>query len=474
MLFTRRATTEAKLTEVEARRVVAHLRAVGWAPVGLEAEIAAARVANLSEEAVVNNGIRVPRGPDGPGAGDVFFHDKDAYYFFALNTEDTGRMLFFSPDDEAVTPSGQDSVEIGVVSTDGTGLEKRIQDFGEAVVAGIKETIDGRRFRHLSFNWIEPPANQGKLGKLCERLEKEGARVRFNEPQFDETALDGSRLLLDIKTREILRDLSSAGGFALESDIIRSRGEDAKAILVRLTKAGLSHTSIMVQCRQSSRPLTRVDDPELVQAGSGGDLQCATCGRRFADELMIPGYGIATLGTTLIRGSHWMTVWVTAQLLVLGAEQSAVLWNLEESSEEIDIVLEFLGELWILELKDRDFDQRDAHSLNYRRVRYRPDKTFVVTSGVVAPDARRVFEDVARENEERSRYGRVGVPRTVRPEYIEGLDKVESGLKSEFERAALSLAQRSLRPAAVPSGFQASRLLSTLTDRSGPSARRRR
>jgi hypothetical protein len=69
-----------------------------------------------------------------------------------------------------------------------------------------------------------------------------------------------------------------------------------------------------------------------------------------------------------------MTIWVTHKLSELGVPSEAVLWNLSESGDEIDIVVEFLGQLWIFELKDREFGSGDAHPFNYRRVRYHAQK----------------------------------------------------------------------------------------------------
>ena len=151
-----------------------------------------------------------------------------------------------------------------------------------------------------------------------------------------------------------------------------------------------------------------------------------------------------------------MTVWVTSRLVDLGIDLDAIMWNVEEASEEVDIVLEFLEELWILELKDRDFHQRDAHSLNYRRVRYRPDRTLVVTTGVVQPDARRVFQDMAGEEREPSRRR----PRRGQlPVYIESLDAVRNQLSRQVDDAARRYALQRVVPVASSNGLLAGRLV---------------
>ncbi len=462
MLYSLRSRANVKLSAAEARKVLTALRSAGWAPVGLESELAAARLIGIRPESIFKESARVTTyGPSEPGAGDVVVRDRSLYYFYAVDADEARhtRMVVMDDDDGPVV--AEDILEVGVVSNDAGNLETRLEEFRCTVVDAAKNSIDGRRFRHLTFDWAPREANTGKLQALCQRLEKEGAQVRFETPTISEASVAAARDLLEYSRREILRDLSASGGFALEADIVRTRGEGSKGTLDLLVRSGLATRSQLIQCRQSSRPLTRINDPVVLQEGSG-DLRCATCNRRFAEELMIPGYGISDLGLSLVRGNHWMTVWVTDELLRLGAEADSILWNLEESSEEIDIVLEFLGELWILELKDRDFDPRDAHSLNYRRVRYRPDKTFVITSGIVSSDARRVFEDVARETLERTRYYGGPRPNPVTPTYIEGLATVPSGLGTEFNRAARALAIRSIRPSALAVGISPARLVTAI------------
>lgn len=467
MLYSARARCGVKLTSGEARATLNVLRREGWCTVGLQSELVAGELLGVSESEVVKATLR-PRGDTATdGTGDVIVHERRLYYFIAVNSDErSSRFMTFAIDEDSPS-EGADYVETGVVAADEESLEECYKTFQEAVVEAIRRSVDGRRFRHLSFDWERvPDSGAAKLAALCERLGKEGAKVRFDTPSLDEEVEKGAAVLVDPAKREILRDLSSSGGFALESDIARNRGDEARGVVADLTRAGLASASHLVQCRQSSRPLTRISESTAFSEGPAGQLRCATCNRLFREELLVPGYDITDLGRRLIRGSHWMTVWVTQQLVTLGAPADGILWNLEETSEEIDIVMAFLGEVWILELKDRDFDQRDAHSLNYRRVRYQPEKTFVITSGSVSSDARRVFEDVAREAAERRRNSFLGSgPRTdesVMPKYIEGLSAVAAGLKQEFERAARALVGRSVAPAALSAGLHPARLSAAL------------
>jgi hypothetical protein len=134
----------------------------------------------------------------------------------------------------------------------------------------------------------------------------------------------------------------------------------------------------------------------------------------------------------------------------------SILWNFEVESEEVDLIVFFRDQLWIFELKDRDFAAGDAHALNYRRVRYDADKTFILTAGKVLPDARRVFQELARQSQRgvtgRNRSGGV-------PIYIEGLSHATVALERELSDSAMEYAQQLLRPIMDAIGYDLSQVL---------------
>lgn len=163
---------------------------------------------------------------------------------------------------------------------------------------------------------------------------------------------------------------------------------------------------------------------DRLQSPGVTDLQCPSCGSEFGKELTTEGYSISPLGRRLITQSYWMTVWITKLLVDIGIPIESILWNFSESGEEIDVVVEMLGRLWIFELKDREFGAGDAYPLNYRQVRYKADKAVVVSTGKVSKDARRVFADLLKE----------GDKKRERPLYVEGLDAAEEVLRQEVER----------------------------------------
>ncbi|RQX16378.1 hypothetical protein DDE19_15545 [Micromonospora ureilytica] len=140
-----------------------------------------------------------------------------------------------------------------------------------------------------------------------------------------------------------------------------------------------------------------------------------------------------------------MTVWVTKRLVNLGIPLSSIVWNLEDSGEEVDIIIEFMSKLWIFELKDREFGPGDAHPFNYRRVRYGADQAFVITTDKVSADAKRVFGDLASDQSGRTR--------TKPPTMIEGLENVEKEIRKHLELAAYQRAVEALMMPSMMVGF---------------------
>ena len=130
----------------------------------------------------------------------------------------------------------------------------------------------------------------------------------------------------------------------------------------------------------------------------------------------------------------------------------SVLWGYSESGEEVDIIVDHFDQLWIFELKDREFGAGDAHPFNYRQVRYHADRAVIVTTDKISPDARQVFEDLGNE---RRRTGDV----IASPVFVEGLENADARLREVLSKASIRYAPRRVRMLGRLSGFDLSELL---------------
>jgi DNA-binding transcriptional ArsR family regulator len=455
-----------KLDTAELHGVLRALAEGGWTPAVLESEQRFAELAGISAPA--SSRVRVLQ----PRAGDVVFRGEDLFFLVEVNDEELRRQRYFTSGSptvyEAMTMVGS-GLHVGLVSADPEAdtqtVENRLAEFTGAIEVAAMSSLDGRKARHLKFEWAPVGGGEDRLEVLCARLTEEGGG-RFSSPEADDAAVQGAATLADPAARELLRELSEVG-FARESDMLARRGsreEEFRASLGALKAAGLVTTEFMLQCRKSSTPLTRLASRDQLADPTVGSLKCAACNRRFAEELLSEGHLVADLGRSLLRGSHWMTVWVTQRFLELGVPAEAIVWNLEESGEEVDILVGFLGRLWILELKDREFGPGDAHPFSYRRARYRADEAIVISTDKVSPEAKRIFGELASQG--RGRLQRQRPDGRGEPTYIEGLDQVGPVLQQAIDNASVAEALDALRIPSLATGFDLGALMKEKTSAS--------
>lgn len=455
MIQTRSLTTQTKLEPNDLAPVLLRLSEDGWKPALLESQRAFLQLAGVADKVPAlpmresKYGRRFPPGIIG---GEVFFRDKDMYY---VVTNVSGQVLW----DRYITfrpyrgeETGQPQLEVGVVSSDGSGLDERLSVFARVFEDAVKSSLDGRKTRHMAFDWQELRPGTPRLDKLIQASQEQGvpSLARANLEQEETTA---AQVLTSKSTRELFIDLSEAG-FAREQDILGRKiktHDDIRAALVELRQSGLVNVEYRLECKQRGTPLTRLRDPQQLRSAEVETLLCPSCGVSFAQERLVEGYSLSDLGRKMCRQSHWMTIWVTHLLSNLGVSGDSVLWNISEAGEEVDLLMEFLGELWIFELKDREFGAGDAYPLNYRQVRYRANKAVVVTTEKVSRDAKRVFEELAREARR---------PGWGGPIYIEGLDAAQEVMGREIAKAALRYASQRLAVISELSGYDLGAILS--------------
>lgn len=421
-----------------------------WRPAALTAERSFAQMAGLSSEKPLRPAPSRYRGAIGVSArdiGDVFF--RAGVIVSITNVREPRRpedrftyeILEYSP--AVRLASLRQSILVGIVSKEDVDVEETLKDFLEA----FEEQVATQSKSEVPLKWEPIELESPRLEKLLEKLTPEGAATRFSNPDLSDEAVKGADVLSVQANRELLRELSEAG-FGREADILSRRGEKREEIqgaLTDLATAGLTYAEFLLACRATSAPLARFPTAEETKTGPIAAVRCGKCTRTYSQELLSEGYSVSKLGRSLAQGSHWMTVWVTKRLVNLGIPLTSIVWNLEDSGEEVDIIIEFMSKLWIFELKDREFGPGDAHPFNYRRVRYRADEAFVITTDKVSADAKRVFGDLASDSSGRTR--------TKPPTMIEGLENVEKEIRKHLELASYQRAGEALMMPSMMVGF---------------------
>jgi hypothetical protein len=432
-----------------------------YIPAALESERRFAELAGVSDVSVVR-GRRIPRSIS--TGGDVFFRDDSIYYLYQSGG-DTARIPS-SDDDyiidlalwEARSPHASARRQsrhliAGVIIPDATHeqIESALKGFLNAIEETFKSAIAAET-RQPEFNWQFISA-QNSVEELNKRLSDDDAPMRFSKPEVEPSLQKGADVLADQQARSLLREVSEAG-FARETDMLSRRGrkeEEVRSLLEQLKAASLMETQFLLQCRKNSAPLTRLVTKEQLAEAHVASLLCPTCNRSFDSEILTEGYLVSELGRRLLKSSHWMTVWLTLRLFELGISDS-IMWNLEESGEEVDILADFLGDLWIFELKDREFGPGDAHPFRYRQARYGAKAAIIVTTDKVSPEAKRIFMELGKAAGDKSS---AGVPL-----YIEGLDEVTAKLSNLMNETVTKKAIQALQVPSMVTGFNISSVLS--------------
>jgi hypothetical protein len=429
------------------RRVLATLSDSDWKPALMEAQKRVFELASVVDRVPLPITRPIPlygrHLPPDAFAGDVFFRGDDVFFLLTIQGESEvlARRAYILREAVGKPDAG---TEVGIITNDASEIDQKLQSFADAFQQCTITSLDGRKTRHMQFSWQPLVVGTPRLDSIMGPSAEEPT-VSFGRPTITSELLLGAQALGNEGIRTMLTDLSQAG-FARAQDILSRKGkkqQEAESALSDLKQLDLLTVEYLLECKRTGTPLTRLAKKEQLENPTIGELRCATCNKLYSEENVSEGYSVSQLGRRLCAGSHWMTVLVTDELIKAGVPQTSILWNLSEGGEEVDILVEFMGELWILELKDRGFGSGDAHPLNYRQVRYKATKAIVVTTDKVSKDARRVFEDLAKE-----RSGRSGVP-----VYIEGLAAVHDAIAAEVARASVRFAYQKLAFLTLLSGY---------------------
>lgn len=416
MLQTKSLVAEIRLEPTDLQRVLVKLASTDWKPVLLESERRILELAGV--EGLVSLPIRdlTPLSKHSFAfTGDVFFVDSDMYYIF----NNTGREVLelLSINKSEFIPK----LEVGIISSDIDHLADKLQAFATAFQKCIIESLNWSK---TQLDWKEPVQETSRLDHIASaKLGK--ADIQFDRAKLTPKQIKAVEVLKSEVARKTLIEISKAG-FVCTRDIL-SKDDEIQASIKKMRLHHLLDVEYLLECKKSRKPLTRLAYKEKLENPAIAELVCPMCNNKYKDEILLEGYSVSNVGRKMIQKSHWMTIWVTNQLRNVGIPLNSILWNLSETGEEVDLLVDFMGELWIFELKDREFGAGDAYPLNYRRQLHKASKTIIITTDKVSKDARRVCEKLIKEQ---FTLGGMLI-------YVEGLDAVEENLRKEVSVTAV-------------------------------------
>lgn len=274
-------------------------------------------------------------------------------------------------------------------------------------------------------------------------LVKEGRRP----PESPSAAeLVAARLLEEKATRSVAIAIKASGGL-LVSDLPKALPGNAKdqATKIRegLLRAGMVSSELVVVCSKTSVQVTRMASKSVLADLARQGVKCG-CGRSLADERIEEALSITELGISLLDGSRWLLLLVLDALTRLGIRLDDVLINQQIGGDEMDCIANISGELTLFELKDKEFNLREAYSFGAKQTLIRPQHSVIVTTEVVGNDTKEHFRR-AGVGRRRGRQPDFYVDEDEELEdltYIEGLANLHSGLADLATRIYRRDAQR--------------------------------
>ncbi|MFF0590818.1 hypothetical protein ACFYWD_33170 [Streptomyces sp. NPDC003781] len=378
---------------------------------------------------------------DGPETnGEVFVDDNGHLFAVTLRTDNRRRFLV---DREGGRRESEHSVWIHAISTN------RSVEPLDKVTEYSSETL-GTPFAEYRY-----PSDD------FERLKSEAVP---SAGIFSPDEVDPSRTLADKGNRELATRIKQSYGL-LVSDLSKKGGRDQSVDITTtrsaLEEAGLISSEFMVICGKTSQQTTRAPSAEVIQQMDDAGVKCA-CGKPISKERLEEALTITDLGRTLLDKSKWLSVLVMDELLKLGLTEDEIIIESTIGGDELDCIANISGEVCLFELKDKEFNLREAYSFGAKMNIVNPEHAIIVTSEYVGGDAKEHFER-SRKAGRGSRGRRVSSERSGKPlVYIEGVDDLRAGLEDVVSTVHRSDAARVLGEVLPLASVEASSVLAAI------------
>ena len=239
---------------------------MGWKPAIYESGRTVLRLAGFSDQENLtlrrtrNAAVRIGRVAE----GDVFFKSNDVYYLAFVDSADEQEM-----DAEiryrAYTSESLDVAEVGIITNSTDSATEKLTQFIQDIEKSAIEIVDGRKARHLTFEWKEIVPEK-YLNEIV-RENGEAERVNFKVAELHESEVNAANILSTSSERELLIDISSLG-FVRHQDLMRRKTKDEyiEKSLDILKKNDLVKTEFLLECRSNSNRLTKLPSREKLES----------------------------------------------------------------------------------------------------------------------------------------------------------------------------------------------------------------
>lgn len=281
------------------------------------------------------------------------------------------------------------------------------------------------------------------------------------EPSTEE--LTGAQALCDRATRTLAVAIKASGGL-LVRDLAkqlpqeeRSGVEVAQSVLIQ---SGIIASETVVICAKTQGQTARVPSRQVLAELAERGLRCA-CGRSVSDERVEEALSITDLGRRLLDKSRWLTLIVLKELHAVGVSPQRIVAEQQAGGDELDVLADISGDLVFFELKDKEFSLGSAYSFGAKIGIIRPRYPVIVTTEVVANDAKDHFQRARLASRGELIFEEeVAEAQDIR--YIEGLPNISRGIRLLASEIYMGDAIRVLRRVLPLAAIDPQALLATI------------
>lgn len=211
---------------------------------------------------------------------------------------------------------------------------------------------------------------------------------RQNPPEPTASETTSAELLRDGPTRRLAISIKSSGGL-LVTDASRQLAQQDKSrvsdILAALQADELIATEIVIVCKRVGTQVARVPTADVIADMDRKGVHCS-CGALMSEERAEEALSVTTKGAGLLDGSRWFTVVLINELMGMNVPITDILVDQESGGDEMDCIAVVSGDMILFELKDKQFDLRNAYSFGAKIGLIRPDLSVIVTTDKVGTD----------------------------------------------------------------------------------------
>jgi hypothetical protein len=223
---------------------------------------------------------------------------------------------------------------------------------------------------------------------------------KFKELNLENYAFKNKKDVLQIFAKREYRDLlfkiKKQGYLTKEL----SEKDDNEEILDVLKEQELINKSIIIVCSETDKwwNISIKDEENLSKLKELG-ISCTHCGKDIEYEKTESLYKLTEKSKVLLEKSTWMTGIVVEKLIDLGFNEELIFVNVSYSGEETDIITFHLGEIYIFELKAKEFSIGEYYKFFGRltRIQNKAKKRVIpviITTEIISPDVKEILKDI--------------------------------------------------------------------------------